>query len=173
MSDTGLGRVVVNAGRSRSIGMELALRGRLTEFLSAHATYGYTHATFRDYTDVINGKEVSLRGNFVPFVPQHTLNVGARYLWKLNGKLKNIKFSADYNSLGKMYWDEANVLSQGFYGTLNARVEFALHNDINISVWGQNLTARQYQAFAFMSMGRTFEQQGRPLQIGATLNVKL
>ena len=49
MAESGLGRVTINAGKSRSYGVEAALRTSLTNELSLNASYGYTYATFTDY----------------------------------------------------------------------------------------------------------------------------
>ena len=72
---SGLGRITVNAGKSRSYGAEAALRANLTDALSMNASYGYTYATFTDYKTIDRGQnEISYDGNYVPFVPKHTLN---------------------------------------------------------------------------------------------------
>ena len=42
---SGLGRITVNAGKSRSIGGELALKAQITDAFSLNGNYGYTHAT--------------------------------------------------------------------------------------------------------------------------------
>ena len=59
--------------RSRSLGVEAAVRSALTDALSLSLGYGYTHATFTDYQ---TGDEAGTDydGHFVPFVPRHTLN---------------------------------------------------------------------------------------------------
>lgn len=48
-AESGLGRITINAGKSRSYGAEVALRSSLTDALSLNANYGYTYATFTDY----------------------------------------------------------------------------------------------------------------------------
>lgn len=72
---SGLGRIMVNAGRGQSAGAELSLRGSLIDKkLDWFATYGYTHATFKRYEAQTATEEqtgINYNGNFVPFVPQH------------------------------------------------------------------------------------------------------
>ena len=53
---SGLGRITVNAGKSRSYGAEAALRANLTDALSMNASYGYTYATFTDYKTIDRGQ---------------------------------------------------------------------------------------------------------------------
>ncbi|WP_457832666.1 TonB-dependent receptor domain-containing protein, partial [Staphylococcus aureus] len=78
---SGLGRETVNAGKSRSLGAEISLAGAVTTNFTLTANYGYTYATFKEY--VTNAKsadnkviEISYNGNYVPFVPKHTLSLG-------------------------------------------------------------------------------------------------
>lgn len=85
-AESGLGRITVNAGKSRSYGAEVALRASITDAFSMNASYGYTYATFTDYVVKQKDKDGNLQdkenynGNYVPFVPKHTLNVGAQYI---------------------------------------------------------------------------------------------
>ena len=84
MAESGLGRVTINAGKSRSYGVEAALRTSLTNELSLNASYGYTYATFTDYVTKQKDSEGNLtdksyNGKYVPFVPKHTLNIGGEY----------------------------------------------------------------------------------------------
>lgn len=177
-SENGYGRMTVNAGRSRSIGAEIALRTNITDALSLNASYGYTHATFRNYD--INQKvegtskldTVSLKGNFVPMAPRHTLCVGGEYVFRFNNPVFNqLAVNLFYTAAGKIYWTEQNDISQSFYGTLNSRISAKL-KDVQIDLWGRNLTDKQYTAFYFESMGKSFMQKGKPLQLGIDLRYR-
>ena len=52
--NSGNGRILTNAGKAKSYGIEASLRARIIDGLTADVNYGFTHATFRDYN---NGKE--------------------------------------------------------------------------------------------------------------------
>ena len=169
MADNGLGRITVNAGRSRAVGCEFSAEGQISEALSAHTAYGFTHSTFRTYSP----KEgLTYRGNYVPFVPIHTFNVGARYTWNLDCWLQHIILQADWNGRGKTYWSEDNQASENFYGTLDARLSLS-HGQVEMGLWGKNLTNHDYRAFYFESMGRGFYQKGAPLQVGVDVRIRL
>ncbi|MGN0232849.1 MAG: TonB-dependent receptor [Bacteroidaceae bacterium] len=169
MADNGLGRITVNAGRSRAVGCEISADGQITEALSAHTAYGFTHSTFRTYSPQTG---ISYRGNYVSFVPLHTFNAGARYTWNLSSWLQHITLQADWNGRGKTYWTEDNQVSEPFYGTLDARLSFT-HEQVELSLWGKNLTNQDYRAFYFESMGRGFHQKGAPLQAGVDIRIRL
>ena len=176
----GFGRMMVNAGKSYSCGVEASLRGSaFDDRLTWGASYGYTHAVFKEYTDSIAGQQgamqaVSYEKNRVPFVPEHTLAVHADYRIDMQGLLHSLTFGANLAAQGKTYWDNANLYAQDFYATLGAHVDadFGRHT---LSLWGRNLTDTHYNTFATDSpmAGTTkyFAQQGNPLQVGLDLRL--
>lgn len=177
----GLGRMTVNAGKSRSIGAEVALRASITDAFSINAAYGYTNAKFKDYrTNSTNSEEydIDYSGNYVPLVPQSTLNIGGEYVFRLNcSAIKDITLNANYCGAGKIYYTESNDVSQDFYGTLNASVGMNFQN-LNISVWGQNLLNKSYSTFYFETIGETmadkagFMQKGKPVHFGVDVRYR-
>ena len=79
------GRTVTNAGKSTSKGAELSVRYNPTDNFTLFTEYGYARAKFKNYetTEKVNGelKPVDYSGNYIPFAPQHTLSVGASYVF--------------------------------------------------------------------------------------------
>lgn len=169
-AESGLGRITVNAGKSRSLGAEASLRAQVTDAFSLNGSYGYTYATFTDY--VVSDEE-NYNGNYVPFVPKHTFNAGAQYVFGLrNGAIfDNITVNANYKAAGRIYWTEQNNASQALYGTLNGRVSFNKGNG-QLAFWINNALNTDYQAFYFETMNRGFAQKGRPLQVGVDIRCR-
>lgn len=169
-AESGLGRITVNAGKSRSLGAEASVRAQLTNAFSLSGNYGYTYATFTDY--VVSDTE-NYNGNYVPFVPKHTFNVGAQYVFtmKKGAILDNITVNANYKAAGRIYWTEQNNASQALYGTLNGRVNFNKGNG-QLAFWINNALNTDYQAFYFETMNRGFAQKGRPLQVGVDIRCR-
>lgn len=176
-AESGLGRITVNAGKSRSIGGEAAFRAQLTDAFSLNGTYGYTYATFKDY--VTNARtqdgvvEVSYNGNYVPFVPKHTFNIGGQYIFTLrkHALFDNIMLNANYHGAGRIYWTEQNNASQDLYGTLNGRLSLNKGNG-QIAFWVNNILDKEYTEFYFETMGRAFAQRNRPVQFGIDLRCR-
>ncbi len=176
-SDSGLGRMTVNAGRSASRGAEASIRAAITNAFSINAAYGYTHSTFKDY--VANEKNeqqqivpVNYDGNYVPMVPQNTFCLGAEYVFTFQNSLVNsLIINAQYSGVGKTYWTEKNDLSQNFYGIVNGKVGVVMKK-VQIDVWARNLLDKSYATFGFESMGNTFMQKGRPMQAGIDLRYR-
>ena len=173
-SENGMGRVTRNAGRSRSVGAEVAVAARLTDAFTLNASYGYTYATFRDYQTVNDaGEAVDYRGRVVPFIPRHTLNIGGEYVFTLAPRkwFDRIRLNADYNAAGRIYWTEENTFSQPFYGALNGRLSLEKGQGA-VALWVRNALDKDYASFYFESMGNRFMQRGRPLQAGVELRCR-
>ena len=175
---SGLGRITVNAGKSRSIGGELALKAQITDNFILNGNYGYTNSKFTKYISNYKdaqGKlqEVSYNGNYVPFVPEHTFTVGGQYIFRMKSGawLDNIIVNANYKGAGRIYWTEQNNAYQNLYGTLNGRISLNKGNG-QIGIWINNALNTEYQAFYFESMNRGFAQMGRPMQIGIDLRCR-
>lgn len=169
-ADSGLGRMMVNAGRSRSYGVELAVRYSPTARLTAWANYGFTHSKFSKY---YGGQGNDYTGNRVPFIPEHTISLGADYavVQSATGLLHSLTVGANAQGSGRIYWTEDNSASQSLYTTFGAHalLDFGA---VTLNVWGKNLTQKHYHAFYFESMNRAYVQKGRPLQVGFDLGVK-
>ena len=176
---SGLGRITINAGKSRSYGAEASLRASVTNELSLNASYGYTYATFTDYIINEADKDGNLtvkadyNGKYVPFVPKHTLNIGGEYAITCSSRsiFDRIVFQANYNAAGRIYWTEQNDVSQAFYGTLNWRANLEKGNAM-ISFWARNFLDKDYAAFYFETMNKGFMQKGRPVQFGIDLRCR-
>lgn len=173
MSQTGFGRITVNAGRSYSTGLEASVVYRpRVEGLLFRANYGYTLAKFRDYDTVdSNGKEVDYSGNYVPFVPQHTVSASGEYTWNFDKSARRglnfITLALDYTGAGSIYWTESNSRKQPFYNLLGANLTFGLlDNNIKLTLWAHNLTDTKYDTFYFETMHRGFAQHARPMEAG-------
>lgn len=158
------GRMMTNAGKSRSIGGELSLTYRIKDFL-LNGSYGHTTARFVEFND---GKN-SYNGNYVPFVPQNTASLTGQYTFFVNKKLiDRLMLSANWKGVGMIYWDEGNRVVQPFYSQLGATLALQ-KGDFEIKCWGKNLTNTNYTTFYFVSIGNRFCQRGKPRQIGVSL----
>lgn len=161
----GFGRMMVNAGKSHSCGIEAALRGQLFDGKFDWAmSYGYTRSKFDKYVDGEGEDAVDYKGKYVPYVPQHTMAAMADY--RLTDWLT---LGANVNAQGKTYWDNANTYSQKLYAVLGAHVDLNF-NAFNVSFWGRNLTDTNYNTFAVDNSAtgtkEYFAQRGNPFQCG-------
>ncbi|MDR0538545.1 MAG: TonB-dependent receptor [Tannerellaceae bacterium] len=172
---SGNGRILTNAGRASSYGLEATLRSILSESFTADINYGYTHATFMDYQlERKEGGQVistDCKGKYIPYIPHHTASLGLQYSKNLR-RLWADRFiaSAQLGGTGKIYWTEQNDIEQPFHVQLNAKIG-AVKGPFRLDLWGRNITDSRYSAFYFESFGKPFIQKGKPLQFGVDLSV--
>lgn len=163
------GRIMTNAGRTRSLGAELTASWRPVEDLSVRMSYGYTSATFRRY----NNGRADFRGKRVPYAPENTFFISAD--WRVPslsfcGVTPSVCLSA--RGAGEICWNEENTLRQAFYCLPSASVSFSTGR-WSLKAWVTNFTDTRYNTFYFMSMGNSFVQRGRPVEFGVTLRASL
>lgn len=164
---TTTGRIMANAGRTRSLGGEFTLNYRPTDRWHFNLAYGYTRATFRRFSDGIN----DFRGKRVPYAPSNTLFTAATYRQPLTlGWLDAVSLTADMRGTGSIYWDEANLWRQPFYTEFGATLRFEFPAG-SFELWGKNLTDRSFNTFRFESMSNSFFQRGLPARGGLTLRL--
>lgn len=172
-AENGSGRMITNGGKADSYGAEVSLRALIAEGLTGDLSYGFTRATFRDYRsiDKASETEANYKGNFIPYTPRHTVSLGLQYTKLLRGCLiDQLTVSAQCAGAGKIFWTEANDISQDFYATLSAKAGVR-KGAVGVNVWGRNLTNTDYHAFYFESFNNSFIQKGKPLQVGAEVTL--
>lgn len=162
----GYGRMMVNAGKTRSIGGELALSGKaFSDHLTWAATYSYTNSEFENCGDSVR----------VPFVPLHSFSALVDYRIDTNAKcLKSITLGADVKGNGDIYWDAANTHKQKLYAVVGAHA-MADFGAVKLNLWGRNITNTKYNTFLVESKidgtARTFSQRSLPWQIGLDMSI--
>ena len=163
---TTTGRMMSNAGRSRSRGVEVSLSWNPTTHLGVWGSYGFTDARFVKFDD----GEADYAGNVLPYAPRNTVSLGATYRLHVGARmLDDVVVNCSWQGAGKIYWNESNTLSQNFYSQLGASVD--LHKgDFTLSLWGRNLTGTDFYTFYFKSVGNSFFSHGKPRQLGLTLS---
>ena len=155
------GRMMVNAGKSHSCGLETTLRGRLFDnALDWAVTYSFTNAKFDEYD--------TYKDNDVPFVPKHTFSVIVDY------HIDKLTIGTNVSGQGKTWWDEANTYSQNLYALLGIHAAYDF-GPVVLNLWGRNLTDTKYNTFAVQSSAaggtRYFAQRGNPIQLGMDVNI--
>lgn len=101
--------MITNGGKANSYGVELSLRSRITDGLTADLNYGFTCATFRDYifTDKDENSQIvktDCKDNFIPYTPRHTVSLGLQYTKLLHRKMVDqFTASAQFTGAGKIF----------------------------------------------------------------------
>lgn len=162
------GRMMANVGRSRSLGAEASVMFETGGF-SASAAYGYTDARFTRYDDGNN----DYSGNRIPYSPEHTVNVRAGYRHGFASDIfRSVAFGADCSGVGRIWWDEANTMSEPFVALWGADVVLGFKS-FDLRFRTDNLTSRNYNVFYFKSIGNTFFQRGKPFRWTVGININI
>lgn len=163
------GRMMTNAGRTRSIGAEASLTWRIAPRWHFNASYGFTDARFREYD---NGIE-SFRGKRLPYAPANTLWANIRHLIPVSGSaVQTVELNLNVRGVGDIWWDDANTRRQPFYVMPGASV-IARTSDADLELWVTNFTGARHDVFSFTSIGHDFVQRGPGCRGGVTLRLNL
>ncbi len=163
------GRMMTNAGRTRSLGVEVAFRVLPVDNLTLDAAYGFTDARFVRFDD---GQE-DHAGRRIPFAPRHTLSAGVAWTIPTGVEwLGDVVLHGGVRCAGPIEWNEANTLQQPFYALADASLRLE-HRHYALDLWCRNLSGTRYDVFYFKSIGNEFVQRGRPRTMGITLSLNI
>ncbi|MBR5159076.1 MAG: TonB-dependent receptor [Bacteroidaceae bacterium] len=159
------GRMMTNAGRSRSIGVETELGWNPGQFRS-HISYSWCDARFVTFNDGNN----DYSGNRLPYVPEHTLYVNTGYSFNIGNKTLDI--DASLRGEGPFCWNESGTQKEPFRLKTGARIALVF-NDWELYVRADNLTDEPGRSFYFKSMGNEFFASSKPRTIMTGITLKL
>lgn len=164
------GRMMTNAGKTRSLGGEMSLAWHGCRNLSLAIAYGFTDAKFVEFNDGRN----DFAGKRVPYAPQNTFYASADYtLCFSSGIVRSLELHGGLRGVGSICWNEENTVRQPFYTLFDASVKANFSNRLSLEVSGENLFDYDYDVFYFMSVGNEFVQRGKPARVNATLRFVL
>lgn len=169
---SGRGVVIRNAGRSRSQGGEVSLRLIPINGFDASISYGYTDAIYTKYIQIKGKDTVDFSGKYIPYVPKHSLGIQTGKTFNIAGNsiLDKVRIGVAYRGAGAIYWTDDNTHHQSFYGILDGKISF-IRKNIQLDLWGRNLTDTEYESYYFVMGPSKFIQSGRPMQLGVNLSL--
>lgn len=159
------GRMMTNAGRSRSMGVETELGWTPGQFRS-QLSWSWCDARFVSFND---GNE-DYSGNRLPYVPEHTLFLNAGYSFKIGSKTLDV--DASLRGEGPFSWNESGTQKEPFHLKANARIALQADN-WEFFVRADNLTDETHRSFYFKSMGNEFFALEKPRIIMTGITFKL
>jgi outer membrane receptor protein involved in Fe transport len=169
LKPTGQGFLIRNAGKTNSRGVEISSQLNLSQNLNIQASYGITQAKYIRYKE---SETTNYDGNYLPMVPQNTVAIGANYSIETGVSfLDKIVLHGQYTGAGRLYWNDANDITQPYYGIFNGKISF-IKNNFSIDLWAKNIGGKEYIAYYFTSLGENYVQKSRPFTCGINLNVR-
>ncbi|MDH5737897.1 MAG: TonB-dependent receptor, partial [Gammaproteobacteria bacterium] len=157
-----------NAADGTNQGMEAEIQWYPANNLEISAALGYLKATFDSY---VNEFGDDLSGRRQAHAPDYTYSIGLIYLWR--------KFSFRLSADGKdgFYLSDRHDVQTRPYTLMNANIQWDLEN-FTVSLWGRNLTDKDYVVRGFGSFGNDprkfyitepYYQFGEPRMVGLDL----
>lgn len=134
--------LIVNAERVTACGIEAEATWRPLEQLTLRASLGWTDSEFDSYDDPLLAG-VDYDGNEVPFVPEFTGGIGARY--DFGG---GFYVQTAVRAGGETWFNEANErrYRQGSYCVWDAEAGWA-NETFSVALFGRNLLDEDYYTF--------------------------
>ena len=160
-------QVIRNVGAAESYGIELEARWRATERLSFSATATYGRSLFADFTDPTTGE--SYDGNTLPYAPNATANLFARYVFDQKLIDGSIAAEGALHYVSETYFNEANTLSQPAYTTVDAALEFSWRSGVSLKLFAENIFDQTYRTYSYASGANVFSNVAQGRLVGLTL----
>jgi pesticin/yersiniabactin receptor len=160
-------QVIRNIGDATSRGVELEARLRPADRLMLTATASYGRSTFDQAVDPVTG--VTYNGNRIPYAPDLTAHLTARYVIEQNVLPGEVAVSAAAHFFSTAYFNEANTLQQPSYSTYDAALELGLARGVTFKVFATNLTDQVYRTYSFFSGPNIFSGIGEGRIVGASV----
>lgn len=160
---------IVNAEKSHSLGVGLELDLPIIWGFSVGGTYGFSRSVFLDFT---TPQSVQVKGNFQPFVPEHTISTffQHKYDFEIFSKRDTMIHRFDFKYMSKIYYDPENILTQDGYHTLNYTLNVRI-NGIVTSFWVENILDTRFFDFAIPLGSRLIPKLGNPRTFGAKISL--
>lgn len=111
-------------------------------------------------------------GKFLQRTPHYQWNLGADFTTDLGSWRNGFTAHINYNKQGKLSWNPEASAVERPYGLLDGRLSISPNPDLTFSIWGRNLTNKQYRANVIYFFGDEASRLGAPRTYGAELSVR-
>ncbi|WP_076589746.1 TonB-dependent receptor [Vibrio ostreicida] len=155
-------QVLRNMGEAKSQGLEIDMAYYPTNDLTLTIGGTFGKSTFESGSDY--------QGNTLIYAPQTTAVAGIEYFLP-QSLLDGVSVSSHARYTSKVFFNEANTLSQPAYTIVDLSVRYAVNDNLSLRLFGNNITDRDYQTYAFAMGTSTMSNYGTGREIG--LNLKM
>jgi len=168
------GPITANAGTVDIFGIEVEFSAILAPNLLLDVGYGYNDAEY-DQINPVPGLSLNIDESAdLVNNPENTFNIGLEYQLPLDGN--ELSFRVDYAYTDDIFNDAQNspFLFQESYGLLNARVRFSLQENLDVVIFGDNLTDERVIESGDSNFGLGFHEANfnRPREYGLTVRYR-
>ncbi len=177
---------VDNAAEAHSYGMEAEAYWPVTDRFSVNTSLGLMRTAFGTYDSFSHINAVDIGGSVVPYdmsgeplaqSPEYQLSLSLDYSFS-----DNLGFWLSVDSKDQFRFSNRHFAEAEAYSLLSARMIWNASDDIEVSLWGRNLTNEDYTTRGFGSFGNdprdgyatnNYFQFGEPREIGLSIQYRL
>lgn len=163
-------QTIKNAGESESTGIELEATWRPNRNLTVLTTAAFGRSEFTDFVDASSGNTYT--GNRVPYAPDVTATLNARYVFDRRVLQAELAFTGNIRYASTTYFDEANTLSQEPFAIYDAGVELNWDNGLGMRFFVDNISDEIYREYSFMNGPTQLSLPSEGRFVGVTLSAK-
>ncbi|MBY0581932.1 MAG: TonB-dependent receptor [Sphingomonas sp.] len=176
---TGTGFVLANAGKQSTFGVEFDSSWTPVKALNLNFALTYLDPVYDSFAqgsalNATNGvSPANLTGLRPAGIPEFSISGGASYTHRVSDDLK-LTLRGDYQ------WESSVPIAEGStiereVNSLNMSLTAAIKKNVELSVWGRNITDAQYLTTIFSSVAQSGSLSGyhsQPRTFGATIRAK-
>ena len=139
--DLNTAQIIRNIDKVEIRGAELDVSWVLTDNLTMTFGAGLIDSEITEFSANPAGE-----GGKAPLNPEYTVNVGLSYnrVIPVGAGSVDAYFRADYQRMGKTWWEPSNYAPRDEIDLLNLRAGFETVNGLNFAVWAKNVTDENY-----------------------------
>lgn len=162
--------IINNASSATINGFESELQYSPSSRIALFLSGTYLSPKYNQFVDT-NGQNNT--GNILQRTPRYQISVGADLAMDFLSYPEALHLHVSYKHQGKMFWSPDNFNWENAYGLLDGRLTFSPEGKSwALSVWGKNITAKDYRTSIIPIFGAEISSYGAPRTFGADLTVK-
>jgi iron complex outermembrane receptor protein len=155
---------LTTAGGARVNGGEFSLEAAATSSLTLRANATYADAVFTNFVGapfysvnpnppygLLPPVSANAAGNKLPDAPRVSANAGFDY--RVRMATGELSFVGNYSYKSSQFWNPDNLIRQPAVGLVDASITLYGRNGLDLSLWGTNLTGKQYYTADFETSG--------------------
>lgn len=164
-ADLDTGEVSTATGDATVKGIELDANARVGEALRLFATLAYTDSEYTSFDH-----DPSVVGNTLARTPKVSGSLGFNYQWLLQDG-QTLDLRTDFTYQDDIYYSVANDddSASKSHGVVNANLTWENLDGLAVSIYGKNLTNKEYTAHAFSQSELGLVIEGEPRTFGISV----
>lgn len=145
-------RKISNAGETEHQGIEIELKGQVTDEWSYNAAFSYTNQEYKDFTAVFGfpASQINFAGNDIGKAPKTLGNLAIQYRPSF---VNGLMLEAEWVHVGDYYTDETNTNKYEGHDLFNLRASLEISEKFELYGRVMNITDERYSTYTSNQVG--------------------